>query len=425
MRQILAVLLPLFPAADLAAQDGVRIVQVPAQVQLPAPGSNLLLEVETATAPAAIWLATDSAAQDRVPLVAVGNGRYQVNLGAPAVADLLPSGRDHGDLFVFARLDSGQVRSAAIAWSRAAPASAARLRCLVRTQGGVTRRTAPDTTTWIDPAQLERLEVEGAGARQTTAVARLAELDLPLVRQAATGTWVLEPTASLRERLADSADFEIEVRVGTTTESFRFRCVPTQLDLPAGKEPFVVPQRKRAPVPGSRGWLEVRIDDITMGRVMFELVTAEGTVVVPAQLVHDRDHVAFSLGDVSYVIVVQRLVNILIGEDHAEFVVRPAAGFEPDRIGLLIRAVERSPDTFLREGEEYPGPAAAQFLIARLGSHRGPAPTVDDFCDRLASQSSRSGAPYHVRRVDGTTVPMREWLRAELQRLATGTEKRR
>jgi hypothetical protein len=354
-------------------------------------------------------------------MVAVGSGRYQLNLGAPAVADLLPSGRDRGELFVFARFGKQHVISPAIAWSRAQPTAAARLRCIVRHRdAATTRRVAPDSTTWIDLARLERLEIEGAAERQSTAVAHLDELDLPLVRQATNGTWTLDPTPSLRERLQASDNFEIELRRGSSTESFRFRCVPTQLDLAETDGKFVVPQRKRALLPGSRGWLEVRIDDITMGRVLFELVTATGDVVVASRLMHERDHVAFALGEQRYVIVVQQLVNILIGEDHAEFVVQPAAGFQADRIGLLLTAVRESKHTFLREGKEYSGGEAAAFLVAKLAAQRGDKPGVDDFVDRIASQSSRSGEPYEVRTAAGDVVTMRDWLRAELQRLDAG-----
>ena len=413
----LAALLPLLVGTTLAAQNGLRILQVPERVQLPAPGANLLLEVEATAAPTTIWLAVDAAAQDRVPLVAAGNGRYQLNLGAPAVADLLPSGRDRGDLFVFAQIGTERVRSAAIAWSRATPTAAGKLRCIVRSEGIVARRVAPDSTTWLDLAKVQRLEIEGAAERQASAVARLADLDLPLVRKTVAGAWTLEPTPSVRERLAASNDFEIELRRGATTESFRFRCVPTQLDLPNGPEQFVVPQRKRALLPGSRGWLEVRLDDITAGHVQFELVTAEGTPVVPAKFVHERDHVEFALGDRRYVVVVAKLVNILIGEDHAEFVVQPAAGFQPARIGLLLAAMRESKDVFLREGKEYSGAEAATFLVMKLTAQHGEKPTVDEFVDRLASQSSRSGDPYHVRRAGGEVVTMRDWLRAELQRL--------
>lgn len=414
-----------FLPALLVAQDAPRVVAVPARVELPAPGANLLLEVETTTVPDAIWLAVDRAAQDRVALVAAGERRFQLNLAAPAVADLLPAGRDHGELVVFARHGEAVVASTPIGWQRAAAGGPARLRCIVRERGAPARRLEPGASVWLDPARLEQLELEGAGQRQSTAVARLAEVDLPLARQAATGTWTLAPTAALRERMHDGAGFTVEVRVGATTEAFTFRCVPAALDLPDGAATFSMLQRARAFVPGSREWLEVRIDDITAGSVQFALVTATGTPVVPAQALRERDHVAFALGDQQYVLAVQRLVNVLVGDDHAEFVVQPAAAFRPDRIGELLRAVETSDAVFVREGKDYAGEAAAQFLRAKLAAHRGPAPTVDEFVDRVASVSSRNGEPYQVRRADGTVLPMRDWLRAELQRIDAAAAKPR
>ena len=108
--------------------------------------------------------------------------------------------------------------------------------------------------------------------------------------------------------------------------------------------------------------------------------------------------------------MIEKLVNLLIGDDHAELRVERAAGFQQDAIALLIRAVGASEDVFVREGKDYAGDLAMQLLIAKLGSHRGKAPTVDEFVDTIASQSSKTGEPYRVRRKDGTTVTMREWL---------------
>lgn len=402
----------------LPGQEAIRLRTVPEWVQLPAAaGSNLLLEVEVDGAPDAVWLATAGSAIDRVPLVAGGERRYQCNLADVAVANLLPAGRDQGSLFAFARYGTKVVQSTAIGWARTTAADTV-VRCVLRSNGAVTRTASPDKASWVDPATIERIELQGAGSRQATTVARLGDFEQPLVRQADSGLWILDVDAALRERLHASKAFEIEVRQGTTSVLFGFRCVPAKIattDAPV----FPVQQRQRAWVPGSNEWLQVRIDDITMCRVLFELVNAEGAAVVSSRVVRERDSFEFALGQERYVIVVQKLHNLLIGEDHAEFAVRPAAGFEPDLIGRLIHVVEASGDTFLREGKEYDGLMAAQFLVAKLANHRGEPPDVDEFVERFASQSSRSGQPYEVRKKDGTVVTMQEWLRAERRRLAT------
>jgi hypothetical protein len=112
-----------------------------------------------------------------------------------------------------------------------------------------------------------------------------------------------------------------------------------------------------------------------------------------------------------------RLVRVPIGDDYAELQVQAAATFHPDRIGQLLRVIEASPDTFVREGRDYEGQAAAQFLLARLAVPRDKVIDVDEFIERFASQSSKTAEPYHVRDKDGVVVTMRDWLRAALQRI--------
>jgi hypothetical protein len=139
-------------------------------------------------------------------------------------------------------------------------------------------------------------------------------------------------------------------------------------------------------------------------------------VIAPQQL-YERDFVELTLADGRYVLVVDKLVNLLVGDDRAELRIRPQQGFVPDRIGQLIRATGNSEDTFVREGKDYTGAEAMQLLVAKLHSHRGPAVTLDEFVDQLASRSSKTGQQYEVRRRDGGTVTMQQWLRAKLREI--------
>jgi len=410
------------------AQDGIRIVKVPDVVRLPATqGGNLMLEVEVTGTATEVWLASDLQSRDRIALSGAGERRFQLNLADPRIAAILPAGRDSGDLFVFTKTGAGTATSAAIGWIRG-NADDAKVRCLVRAANGTTTIVEAGTSAWLDPATVERIDLQGAGARQSACVARIGEIELPLSRRAEQGIWVLEGGPTLRERLQDEGAIEIEARLGSHSAVFAFAVVPGKLPLRDGRAQFVVQQRKSANVPGSNGWLVVHIDDITMGGVLLDVATADGKTVVPQQIVHEREAIEFALADERYVLVIEKLRNLLIGDDHAELRVERAAGFQQDLIALLIRAVGTSEDVFVREGKDYPGAAAMQFLIARLGSHRGKAPTVDEFMDTMASQSSRTGEPYEVRRKDGTTVTMREWLqqaRRELEAPAKTDPKKR
>src|SRR5262245_45118301 len=310
MRQISSALVSAFALlAALHAQDNVRLVVVPDNLRLPATaGANLLLEVEVSGAPDAIWLASDAAAQDRLPLQDVGQRRFQANLADARLFDLLPAGRDQGSLFVFARFGTRTAQSPAIAWARDAkddgkvrsivrcrgkparialpderlwvdPSSlerielqgasarqaAAKVRLAhgalplvrraaepVRWRGKPARIALPDERLWVAPSSLERIELQGASARQAAAKVRLADVELPLVRRADEQVWVLDVDARMRERLMAVDAFEIELRLGPASTLFEFRCVPPRLDLEDPVTTFVVPQRKKRFVPGSR-----------------------------------------------------------------------------------------------------------------------------------------------------------------------------
>ena len=398
--------------ATTKAQDGIRIVKVPDVVRLPAAqGSNLMLEVEVDGTATEVWIASDLQSRDRVALSPAGDRRYQQNLADPRIAAMLPAGRDGGELTVFAKVGATTARSAAITWSRSTEQDG-KVRCLVRGTNGTTTIVEPGTSAWLDPSAIDRIELQGAGARQSAAVARVGEIELPLVRRAEQGTWVLEGGPALRERLQDETAIEVEARLGAGSAVFAFAVVPGRLPLRDGHLQFVVQQRKSAGMPGSNGWLVVRIDDITMGGVLLDIATADGKVVAPQQIVHERESVEFALADERYVLILEKLVNLLIGDDHAELRVERAAGFQPDPIARLICAVGASEDTFVREGKDYTGAMAMQFLVAKLGSHRGPVLTIDEFVDTIASKSSKTGEPYQVRKKNGTTATMQEWLQA-------------
>jgi hypothetical protein len=402
------------PAA-IAQEAAIRILRVPDHLRLPAPGgANLLLEVEVAGPATAVWVGSDRVSQDRLPLVPVGGNRHQANLADARLSHMLPAGRDEGSLFVFATIGDRTVQSAPIDWARGQDDGA--VRCVVRSQGARTQPAAPERPLWIDPRCLERIEIQGTTARQASAVARLQDAEVPLVR-GNSGTWTLQADGLVRERLDAATSFEVELKLGSASTLFVFRCIPARLDLESVQQPLCVQQRRKAALPGSHGWLEVRIDDITRASVLLTIVAADGTEVVPQRLVHERDDVPFELADGRYALRVKRLVNLLVGDDHAEFTVHEAQGLQPDRIGQLLEAIAASKDTFVREGKDHGGAEAATFLRLKLAAREGSEPDVDDFVERIASTSSRTGDDYRVRTADGAETTMREWLRARLREL--------
>jgi len=80
---------------------------------------------------------------------------------------------------------------------------------------------------------------------------------------------------------------------------------------------FPVKERECVPVPGSRGWLEVVLDDIHGSRVRVGVRTAGGDTLAFPRSVVAGERVLFRLGTDAYAIEIARIDNRLLGRDSA------------------------------------------------------------------------------------------------------------
>ena len=88
------------------------------------------------------------------------------------------------------------------------------------------------------------------------------------------------------------------------------------------------------------------------------------------------------------------------------------------RIDKLIRHVEvQKGMKFIRNGTEYSCEEAAKFLRGKMDSMGAEVTSARDFIERIASKSSMSGKPYHVRFSDGRLITSAQFLGDELKRL--------
>jgi hypothetical protein len=136
------------------------------------------------------------------------------------------------------------------------------------------------------------------------------------------------------------------------------------------------------------------------------------------------DEARFDLGDHPYKLVIERLVNELIGEDYIRVAVREVAAEEIDRLAstrarieALIRAVEASDAVFFREGKEYSGKEAAEHIRGKYEAARSVVRSVDEFIDRVAGASWTTGVEYRVRPKGGEETGAKAWLREERDRI--------
>ena len=91
---------------------------------------------------------------------------------------------------------------------------------------------------------------------------------------------------------------------------------------------------------------------------------------------------------------------------------------EQSRIERLIRFVEMQKDmTFVRNGSEYSCADAGKFLRGKLESMGAEVTTAREFIERIATKSSMSGQPYHVKFADGKMIPAAQFLADELKRM--------
>ena len=91
---------------------------------------------------------------------------------------------------------------------------------------------------------------------------------------------------------------------------------------------------------------------------------------------------------------------------------------EQARIDKLIRHVEvQKGMKFIRNGTEYTCEEAGRFLRGKMESMGAEVTSAREFIERIASKSSMSGKPYHVRFSDGRSMSSAQFLGDELKRL--------
>ncbi len=87
---------------------------------------------------------------------------------------------------------------------------------------------------------------------------------------------------------------------------------------------------------------------------------------------------------------------------------------ERDRIAALLDVAERSGARFLREGKEYSGAEGRKHLERKLRYAGERVRTAEEFIEGIASRSSLTGRPYHVRLPEGQGMDTGAWFRDRL-----------
>jgi hypothetical protein len=410
------------------AQDSVRVVAPDRPIVLPLPEGavrTLAVEVE-GKPPRSVWLATRAGATARVCLRDAGKGRFEVDLDDPAVAAVLRLEGVEGRLQVFAEAADGRVLATGPV-DYALHCGPTEWHALVWSGDHRTRvRAGQRRPAWFQPERVLKVEVEGPQEQDAPRVfAQCGDREWPLARGKPRTTWVLEMPTPVRD--AWSSAGAITFRVEGEREQHAqivVRAKPSRLCFEGASAQVTVVQRKSAPLPGSNDYLVLAIDDITHGQVLVEVVGADGEPVAGKRSVRQGEAIPLLVGDEVYTLVLDRLVNMLIGDDFAAFTLSAGAPSWRRQIDALLSRIEGGPAVFVREGKRYGGADAAAHLRSKLAAAREEVTSVEDFITKVASRSSSTGAPYLVETPGGKAEPAESWLRRAAADLAPAATSR-
>jgi len=173
---------------------------------------------------------------------------------------------------------------------------------------------------------------------------------------------------------------------------------------------MTIGQRTSDAVPGSRGRIHLDIGDVTAGQVLTMRAVDDSDPLVPRRSMAIGDTVEFSLAGRRLSLGLTRLVNRLIGDDHAIFHIGTPSAVVTAQIEDLLSRIETSNHMFVRGGSDYDGQAMASHLRRKWATAASEIRSAGEFIDRVATENSTTKQQYEVR-VGSVTVPLADWLR--------------
>lgn len=397
----------------------IQLVDVPAQVVIPtAQGWNLFFTARVNCPDVrSVWIARDETSLTRLMMMNQGDSTYQINLGAPEVQATLRTNDRNSTFTVFADTTGGRmVRSLPVSYTVAAY-EVARFKLFV-----VTTKDRFEyvyySHRWFQPDDVQQLELEIEHAPAGSYQVRM-EAD----RQST--TCQQDPTAG---RITCQLTNEIKaawkktgrLKVGIdglnrdNRVSYELLAVPQKLNLHEQSARFHLSQRSAADVPGSLGFVRVRIGDISGAQTSLSVETCQSDTLMHPTYVHKGSTVRFKYASVEYVLVVEELVNRLFEGDYLELSAMSATQWETKNIDRLLVIIENSTEKFLRDGVEYSGSDAAKHLRTKRSQFGKPIETLDEFIEKIASRSIISGKPYQIKLSDGSIMDAPTWYRKQL-----------
>jgi hypothetical protein len=322
------------------AEAGVKLDNVPKQLTLPMPrGTNHMLDVQLTSGTAKeAWISPAENSRVRFMLSRVGDGRFRVNLGNRVLARVLHAAGASA-FHVHVRTDAGRVlESTQINFAerdhKPDQASLDFSVDLLRT-GNKSEGVEVEAGSWHNPDRFSGVLVKPTDSSKWPedvsfrAVVGAHDWQFSSVER---GRYLLRLSKARRRAWREQGRLRIEARQGGKVLSrSTLRARPGSLIAPDRTNTFVVHQRGRASLPGSNDLLYVQLGDITAGQVSFSLRRADKEgAVLRRQSVRQGSRLRFKYEGDAYILIVDRMVNLLVGSDYLQLELRRADDVKED-----------------------------------------------------------------------------------------------
>ena len=194
-------------------------------------------------------------------------------------------------------------------------------------------------------------------------------------------------------------------------------------------------QRASAEVPGSKGRLVVNIGDISGEQVPVR-VTWDNKELMATRSLREGAAVELEIENEKYRMTLERLTNVVIGDDSADFlfdIAEPSSDSQTQNYlrekeikSLMQHLRELDGAVFIRNGKEYSVDDAIDHLLRKLEAAGDSIKTTEDFIKLVGTKSSQSDEPYQIRMQDGNLITTEQWfterLRDVRKGMSSGTE---
>jgi hypothetical protein len=151
----------------------------------------------------------------------------------------------------------------------------------------------------------------------------------------------------------------------TTQPANRENDLPASMTLPDDGLSLTVNLNDQALIPGSDGKLTLTVRDATQGQVNIRLAAPQRDVI-PVTTAGAGDELAFHLEAQDYVLRVEKVVTMTLGDDYAMFTLLDLATAQRQRIERDLNRIEQSDLTFLLDLRDCTGGEMAKYLREQL-----------------------------------------------------------